>query len=60
MVHLDKLHDLATELFSVGEGHGLAGFDETISETQTTSGASRSFTDHSDSSWETHATYHPE
>lgn len=31
-VHLDKLHDLATEMFRVDEGHGLAGFDDAISE----------------------------
>lgn len=32
-VHLDKLHDLATEIFRLeGESYGLAGFDDAISE----------------------------
>lgn len=47
-VHLDQLHDLAMEMFRVDEGHGLAGFDDAISETQTTPGASCSITDHSE------------
>lgn len=55
-VHLDKLHDLAAEIFRVGESYGLAGFDDAISETQTTSGASCSIVAHSDSSREADAT----
>lgn len=48
-VHLGKLHDLAAELFRVGESYGLTGLDDAISETQTTSGANFSITDHPDS-----------
>lgn len=38
-VHLDKLHDLATEIFRPGESHGLAASDDAISESQMTSEA---------------------
>lgn len=32
-VYLDKLHYLATEMFSVGDGYGLAGLNDMISDT---------------------------
>lgn len=59
-VHFDKLHDLATEMFHIDGCHGRAAFDNVISENQTTSEDSISFTNHSVSSPETDATYHPE
>lgn len=59
-VHLDKLHDLATELSHIDGCYGRAAFDNVISENQTTSEASLSSTDHSVSSPKTDVTYHPE
>ena len=44
--YLDKLHDFATELSRESEAHGLPGCDD-VSETQTTSGSSISFSDRS-------------
>ena len=59
-VYLDKLHYLATDVFRVGDGDGLPGFDDVISENQTTSGSSISFSDRSESSHGTDLSYYPE